>query len=248
MRLLKTMAVIAVMIVMTFTAADVRADQGVSKETEDGGIMTGLVIAYGEILKPPYYITYNLDTVFINGIRVVPGKGDSTRVQPEIVVTETSRIQHNLIKEMSRIYYETYKKHGIKKAETKLLEKYKGHKLLAEFEIKDGDAYFRFKGEKYGEWNMLKSNLPTWGKDPYTPEQMIRLSESIVESWRRLLEAGITLTFCYGYHKGAYQKDKTDEMLELIKGVETDAISKADAKKEVKRILDDCEADELWNK
>jgi hypothetical protein len=250
MQLLKSITTIAVLILLSVITQNVLADQGQKNETEDEGIMTGLVIAYGEILKPPYYITYNLDTVFINGIRVIPGKGDPNRVVPEppvFKITKLDSMQYELKTSVPKTFYELLKTHGLEEAREELLKKYKNNELLAEFEFRNGDIYIRFKDEKYGEYMTLKTRLPIEESEEEKFRLKTEVSKKVVKNWRELLEMEVTITFGYGFKNGFYHKDKTDKMLELIQEVEESTISKSEAKEEVRKILGPRLADDLWN-
>jgi hypothetical protein len=203
MQLLKTMAVIAVLVVLTFAAADVRADQGVPKETEDGGIMTGLVIAYGEILEPPYVFEIKNDTLYINDIPYTPRKADPNKPKPirRTEFTEWETRKYNFESKLIGEYKENIRKMSVEEANKIIYEGFKNSDMIAKAELspKGGTLKIRFIDER----NEIRINLASFvaaiGYTPPTREQILEGSAAVVKS---SLEGDYTECFGYNYDIG----------------------------------------------
>jgi hypothetical protein len=63
----------------------------ISPVRPESGITTGLVVAYGHILQPPYRVEARGDAVFVNGVQVISG------LQPPALVEQRRRYMDSLV-------------------------------------------------------------------------------------------------------------------------------------------------------
>ncbi|MEW6104579.1 MAG: hypothetical protein AB1630_12330, partial [bacterium] len=123
------------------------------------GIRSGTVIAYGHLLKPPYYVERKDEEVFINGIRVHPILSNPN-YKITVVVTEEERkrykekreIEGKIGKALKEYYLEVKAKEGREVAKKKLLEFAKRFEDIEKIEW-DNDMpespFIKWKHEKY---------------------------------------------------------------------------------------------------
>ena len=103
-----------------------------AKEGEESqGIQTGIVIAYGEKIAPPYFVTVSRDTIKINGILLRPPLKDPK--EPKVIspMEKLSPEQRELVSRIRSIYKGYLGELEEKQAQERLISEYQNNPLIS---------------------------------------------------------------------------------------------------------------------
>ena len=195
---------------------------GILTEIGDSlSINSGAVIAFGELIEPPYFVTHEGDKVLINGIVFYPREKDPSKKSPEIAVSDMHIQKHNLIIGCENSYIQNYKLLGREKAKELLLEEYGNDSLITSIEFDDDLLKIVFIDGTHE--NIFHSSLIAASETlPTTQEQIdLRIREK-ADNTISTLKNGSMIVFGYEYtvyipQKGA--KEISNVMDKMKRGV-----------------------------
>jgi len=175
-------------------------------EKEADSIYTGKVIAYGELLSAPYYVEFRNDTVWINDIPIIPPIRTFEEEQPNIIVSETRKLQQEISKQCFSDYMKDVEKLGVDGAKNMILNKYLADSLVEQIEFypsstgitikfTDGfETHSGFFGEIRTDGKLVDYNRVA------TEEELIEVRKVELDMIRTQLSKGFLKIFgyCYG--------------------------------------------------
>ncbi|MEW6104487.1 MAG: hypothetical protein AB1630_11860, partial [bacterium] len=197
------------------------------------GIRSGTVIAYGHLIKPPYYVERKGEEVFINGIRVHPLMSNPNyKIKPKVFTEEETRQYEEYVKTVNALinyYWEVKNKEGKESAIKKLLEFAKRFENIEKIEWnrERNEPLILWKGEKYPEGIMYFDDRPP--QPPLTEEERKKAEE---EQKKDSLETAIR-------EKKSYEKCLKNNCVKVFdySGVEIGGID-SDAKESIINIME----------
>jgi hypothetical protein len=182
-----------------------KAEQVESDSTLSDTIYTGKVIAYGELLKPPYILEFKDDIVWVNNIPIFPLIRTFQEEQPEILETETRKRQRELSKQCFSEYMDGLKRHGVDVAKNMILNKYSSDSLIEKIEfyprstgitIKFADGYETHTGF-FGE--ISPDGIAADYNRIATEEELIDIRKVEFDMIKSQLSRGFLKIFGYSY-------------------------------------------------
>jgi len=170
----------------------------VLKETQGDGIESGVVIAFGNIVEPPYLITPVDGKILINGIIFSPREQDPSIQRENIQVSEAQMRRYELFQSIPIKYLEIYKREGKVKANEEILTFLKDNPLIEEIGFKEEYLVIQFT-DSHIEWIDMDSYIKNdSGFYPNSDEKAAsRLKQ--IPNLRSYLEAGNVIAFGYQY-------------------------------------------------
>ncbi|MEW6103514.1 MAG: hypothetical protein AB1630_06840 [bacterium] len=193
------------------------------------GIRSGTVIAYGHLLKPPYYVERKGEEVFINGIRVHPLMSNpNVKIKMKAFTEEEKRQREKERKEecetvnaLADYYLEVKAKEGREIASKKLLEFAKRFENIEKIEWDDEIE------SPFITWKHSKSKIATaidYFAYPAPPrptkeelrKDRIKLAKQEKESCELGLRNNRILTFDYSGETGGMDSDAKESVINIM--------------------------------
>jgi hypothetical protein len=191
-------------------------------------IYTGVVIAYGERIDPPYYVEFKNDTVWINNIPVIPAVRPWHKEQPEVVVTDEDRRRHTLGKSIINDFITYNNTYGEERAISMILEKYLPDTTISEIEFRRKREYVSTIRLKYSDGYLSRLTFSDMRLTDGTivsftrkiPSQEI-LKEREIQATiiRSQLKRGFLRIFGLGYGASIHPGDKKDKLLNALEKI-----------------------------
>lgn len=193
-------------------------------------IYTGLVVAYGVRIPPPYYVTLRNDSVFINDVLLSPRKSQPRADTISAVTPEWLRGESDLFDETVHRFYSLYKRHGFEQAKQIMLREYREHDLLDSLQVVEPynlKLYYRsghYLGTSIGL--MLLPPMPRVNRDSLANEKLVSLVEGTRLDLRR------NCIFLYSYEGGEYAlwNENAAEFRKIMHDVRHSTISLEEAR------------------
>ncbi|MCP4634629.1 MAG: hypothetical protein GY855_17000 [candidate division Zixibacteria bacterium] len=225
MQVLKSIVLSAVVVCFMAIAVNAQEPPPFKKDVSQGqsqseGITTGCVIAYGEILEPPYFVVYEDGVVTINDIPFVPKKKDPNKETPNIVPTEESMNRHALSQALWKYYKENKSQFGRQRAMEKVVEEFSNHEMIDDIRVGFPDIEYKLKGDPdYQIMRISASEIP-----PLSTEKKDEQIREYADKIKLLLNSGYMVTFGYKYESHFTEKT-SKEIINVINSLKTGKIN-----------------------
>ena len=202
-----------------------------SEQKEDAGITTGCVIAYGEILEPPYYVVVKDGILFINEIQFQPRKENPNAPKRERKThfSEFSTKKYEFKKGLIDAYTENYRRFGREKADQIILDGFRNSELISKAELINGSLRIQFIDEKSPIRINLSSYISMIGWTPPTQQELAEGEAGLV---RLSLNMDLTILFSYGYDM-SLNSVLSERLEKIISQLKDGKVSVADAEAEI---------------
>jgi hypothetical protein len=193
-------------------------------------IYTGVVIAYGETIDPPYYVEFRNDTVWVNNIPVEPTIKTWEEEPIEIVVSEVRRREYALVDSIGSDYIRFHDNYGEKRAMDMILEKYMPDTLTEKIEFhrprKHMSSIFIKFGDGYSTYVSF-SEMRTPNGKMAPPLRETTLEEQIATRKRKAgaiksqLKRGFLIIFSLGYEAHIHPGREQHRLLDALERIAT---------------------------
>jgi len=201
-------------------------------------IYTGLVIAYGVRIPPPYYVTFRNDTIRINEVPWGPTRRPPGWNPEVIEVPEWSRREYALFLGIKRIFCDNLKLYGFQVAKDSVIQQYGSDTLLSslEFGPMGNGIILTYKDDRHLIIDLPSLCLPAPRKaevDSFMDAQHVQSVAGI----RTNLRNGATIIYSYtgGYHY--LWKDDAAEFQRIMRDAKRGIITSEDAAKGLKKMM-----------
>ncbi len=240
MQVLKSIVLSAVMVCFIAIAANAQEPPPFAKDVSQGqsqneGITTGCVIAYGAILDPPYFVVYNDGVVTINDIPFIPKKKDPNKKTPKFKLSENSVRTHNFIREFERNYKKYYKLYGTQKANEMIYDEFKDHELIDSLEVKSDLAIVKFKDGNEEYLFLYNKSSEYYEEHPVTEQKREEQIRDYADRIIPLLKDGWLITFGYEYDS-YFTVSKSKEIMDAINKMKSGEIDVQTGKDQINEI------------
>jgi hypothetical protein len=193
-------------------------------------IYTGLVIAYGVRIPPPYYVTLRNDSVFINDVLLEPRKREPGSDTISTVVHEWAIPEYQLESEIGNRFKWYFRRDGFEKTRQRIFREYSDNPLLDSLVFKD--QVFLVLYYKSGHpihmdlaGRMLPPTPPV-SRDSLVHDNLVRLVKGTQSDLRR----NCVLLYSYKGGEGYLWKEEAEEFKKIVHDAKNGRISLEEAR------------------
>lgn len=201
-------------------------DASKDKGEVDQGINTGYVVVYGKLLKPPYYVRFENDTIWINDVFVYPKVRDPNPLPPKTPWYRLDDQERELVTSI-RDTYENYREdYGEHQAYDMIVTEFQTNPLLSSMTTVEGSRSLILNFKKGVEFSVnfvltkLESRpMVSMPGPPISKETWRESWERDTEHYRTGLRRGEMLIFAYTNRSGLDSKgaERVRNLVEKIK-------------------------------
>ena len=213
-------------------------------ELEGETIYTGKVIAYGELLEPPYIVELKNDTIWINEVPYSPVKQKGSQKWDKQGEDESWVHKHNLMQELNNKYEEYTIEHGEDSAKTIIKADYKDHPLISELELSESGQSLIVEFE---DGKQIFLDLSPIEEKSIGSKEKTELRRSQVEKLRKRLKENMMVIFSYEQPYHYILPHKVAEIEKIISDMKGGLISKSVAEEELSKLITKEHAIEILN-
>jgi len=235
-KVIKCTLIVITVIIMTFSLTFSQEEGSkLLKEYTGEAINKGVVIAFGNHLKPPYTIKLEKGRILINDIVYYPREQEINNERMHTKVSEVIVIQHNLIMEITQKYIDYYNKLGEIAAKQKILNEYKNNPSLKGLELNKNYLIVNFI-DGNSEWIDLNWCVKAKEEiyDNKKKEESYKLAE--VKRIKKFLSQNGVLIFGHGYTIST-DIDTFAKAEKIIKMIKRGILTQGKANSEITDIL-----------
>jgi len=198
------------------------------------------VVAFGEFLPRPYYVTFRDDTVWINSIAYYPMRPNPNPppVEPEVQYSDTAEAVFALWVELHSRVPELFKQYGEQKAREMVMQEYQNNPLIKSLVYDDSTKIFWGEFPVEGRFYVPSVRSFMCDRPTPTPQEVTDERQYVEKSVRQLLlDSGIIL-FGHNFEvrtKGADAYKIIDAVVE----VKRDSVSVEEGRKKIRKVIHD---------
>ena len=119
---------------------------------------SGVVIAYGERIAPPFHIWMDAGHLVLNGFVFAPRPVDPRVAAREISISPAQLKRHELIEAISETYVNVYSSGGKQAAQAKVIETFGVHEFILSMRFEEEFLVVEF-GDGHVEWMDMRSHV-----------------------------------------------------------------------------------------
>jgi hypothetical protein len=214
---------------------------GEMQKPPNEGINSGWVVAYGVLLKRPYFVEFRDDTVWINIVQYLPRKKKSE--PPKEVVQQTERdLQIKILKRLIEQTYDSLRStRSQNEAKDILSQEFASHPMISEFIYSyDGGGTLWLQAKLKGGGQIFTSlEVQKWDDfgPPITDEQRMAVRRNEVNLVRSDLMKGHLMIFGYSGYESIDSGEKGSQLVGVVNSIKGGTMSLEEGRKQLKGIL-----------
>jgi hypothetical protein len=198
-----------------------RTPEEMQKPVEEG-INSGWVVAYGVLLKRPYFVEFRDDTVWINNVSFSPTKKAPGWKRRTVVASHMDSLKFFTTDTLVEKYLQYLNTKGEQNARELIKEEYKDNSLITKIEFGPERFTLHLEYVDGSRQNILWD--PSMPESP-SYEERIREKYHDVEGIKSYLRSGGMIVFSYKPPTTYYPADLADELLQVVRDVKDGKLS-----------------------
>jgi hypothetical protein len=215
-----------------------RTPEEMQKPAEEG-INSGWVVAYGVLLKRPYFVEFRDDTVRINNVQYLPRKKNPTVNSPGMLPPmELNAQEFRLAQEIDDTFNVYWKAYGWEQAHQMVLDKYRGHPLISSIEFTPSGRSVWITFSDGARWNQGLIETVDYGYGPpLSGEDRMAIRRNEVNLVRSDLMKGHLMIFGYSGYESIDSGEKGSQLVGVVNSIKGGTMSLEEGRKQLKGIL-----------
>jgi len=248
---LLTVGAVGVIALMTALYAQEQAP-GVFRTPEElqkapaEGINSGWVVAYGVLLKRPYFVEFRDDTVWIDNVQYLPRKPNPNAKPPEVrQFSEFELRKAALRQKIADTYLEYCQTRSYEEAQRMVIEEFTQDTLVSSIEFTKSGRSFWIEYKDGQRCNMPLVIAKVESGTVITPEERMAVRRNEVNLVRRDLRRNNMFVFGFGGAEITLGPDDAEKVLSIVALLKAGTRSVVDGQTELGRLIDKPSAKEI---
>jgi hypothetical protein len=167
-------------------------------EMPDVTVDSGVVIAYGERINPPYRAWLDGDQLFLNFFLFAPRPNNPEVEGRAIAVSPEQQQRHEIIEAIAEEYVALYVEGGKQQAEDQVMSTFRGHDFLLSMKFEDRFLILGF-ADGHVEWMDMASHVEGTLSRERVMAELVEARGRLQEGLLEMLESGRAVAFGYDY-------------------------------------------------
>jgi len=174
--------------------------EGTPLLSEMPGLMvdTGVVIAYGERVNPPYQTWLDGDQLFLNFFQFAPRPSNPELESVAIAALPEQQLRHEIIQGIIQEYIASYLVGGRQQAEDRVMSVFRSHDFLLSMKLEEGFLILEF-ADGHVEWIDMALCIEGTLSHERVMAELVESRELLREELLEMLESGRAIAFGYDY-------------------------------------------------
>lgn len=166
---------------------------------EPGNVVdSGVVIAYGERIAPPFHIWMDADHLVLNGFVFAPRPVDPRLAAREISISPAQLKRHELIEAISETYVNVYSSGGKQAAQAEVIETFGVHEFILSMRFEEEFLVVEF-ADSHVEWTDMRSHVEAARNREMVHREIVQARAVLAGDLTEMLQAGKAIVFGYDY-------------------------------------------------
>ena len=209
------------------------------EKAEEEGINSGWVVAYGVLLKRPYFVEFRDDTVWINDVQYEPRKKNPA-IKPKEVKppNENDQKKEDLRHEIFVKFYDYKKSYGFNKAYKMVVDEFKDDSLISSLELSES-GYTMFINYIDEDRKAFPTKAAMIDYDGYvlTEEDRMAIQRNDVNLVKSDLKRNYLLVFGYSGYEFIDEGEHGKQLLNIVNAIKSGEMSMDNGRENLLGIL-----------
>jgi hypothetical protein len=161
-------------------------------------VYSGVVIAYGEWVDPPFHVFMDADQLVLNGFVFSPRPMHRRVAARKISISAAQLKRHELIESISEMYVDVYYSKGKEAAHAQVIETFGTDEFILSMRFEGKFLVIEF-ADNHVEWMNMTSHVDAASERAMIAREIVEARTTLASDLTEILQSGRAIVFGYDY-------------------------------------------------